>query len=195
MYADDSLVFCDAKVDQIRHLRVILTIFEALSGLHVNWSKSSIIPVSQVPNIQSLANNLGCQVGSLPTKYMGMPLGANGTSIGIWNEVTERCEKKLARWKSQNLSLGGWLTLINSVLEALPTYMMVAFLSKRVTKKIDRMRRDFLWQGNKENNSNHLVKWDVLTLSKKQGGLGMRKLECKIKACYKSGYGGAVMRI
>ena len=36
LYADDSLVFCGAEVSQIRHL----TIFEAISGLHVNWQKS-----------------------------------------------------------------------------------------------------------------------------------------------------------
>lgn len=40
-YADDSLVFCGAEVSRIRHLRAILTIFEAISGLHVNWQKSS----------------------------------------------------------------------------------------------------------------------------------------------------------
>lgn len=60
VYGDDTnfiLFFCD-EVDQISHLRANLTIFEALSGLHVNWSKCSIFPVSQVP----LANNLGCQV-------------------------------------------------------------------------------------------------------------------------------------
>lgn len=33
LYAEDSLIFCEAEVAQIRHLRAILTIFEALSGL------------------------------------------------------------------------------------------------------------------------------------------------------------------
>ena len=62
LYADDSLVFCDVEVTQIRHLRVILTIFEGISGLHVNWHKSCLYPVNQVPNMQTLAENLGCQV-------------------------------------------------------------------------------------------------------------------------------------
>ena len=39
LYADDFLVFCDAEVTQIRHMRAILTIFEGISGLHVNWHK------------------------------------------------------------------------------------------------------------------------------------------------------------
>uniref|UniRef100_A0A0V0GN90 Putative ovule protein n=1 Tax=Solanum chacoense TaxID=4108 RepID=A0A0V0GN90_SOLCH len=40
LYADDSLVFFEAEVPQIRHLRAILTIFEGISRLHVNWHKS-----------------------------------------------------------------------------------------------------------------------------------------------------------
>lgn len=33
---DDSLVLCDADIDQVKHLRTILVVFEAVSGLHVN---------------------------------------------------------------------------------------------------------------------------------------------------------------
>ncbi|XP_059310774.1 uncharacterized protein LOC132062161 [Lycium ferocissimum] len=87
LYADHSLVFCEAKVEQIRHLKAILTIFEAISGLHVNWNKSFLYPVNQVTDLQFLASNLGCQTESLPTKYLGMPLGANHKAQEIWNDV------------------------------------------------------------------------------------------------------------
>ncbi|KAK6780580.1 hypothetical protein RDI58_022764 [Solanum bulbocastanum] len=33
LYADDSLIFCEAEVSQIRHIMAILTIFEGISGL------------------------------------------------------------------------------------------------------------------------------------------------------------------
>ncbi|WMV38581.1 hypothetical protein MTR67_031966 [Solanum verrucosum] len=97
LYADDSLVFCGAEVSQIRHLRAILTIFEAISGLHVNWQKSSLFPVNQVNNMQGLADNLGCQVAFLPTKYLGMPLGAKNKELEVWSEVLERNERKLTK--------------------------------------------------------------------------------------------------
>ena len=38
-YADDTLVFCGAEKKQILILRVIFVIFEALSGLHINWGE------------------------------------------------------------------------------------------------------------------------------------------------------------
>lgn len=73
LYADDSLIFCEAEVSQIRHIRAVLTIFEGVSGFHVNWQKSCLYPVNQVDNMDMLAGNLGCQVAALPTKYLGCP--------------------------------------------------------------------------------------------------------------------------
>ncbi|XP_019253814.1 PREDICTED: uncharacterized protein LOC109232500 [Nicotiana attenuata] len=55
-YADDTLVFCDADRDQVLLLRVIFTLSEAISGLHINWNKSFIYPVNVVMEINSLVN-------------------------------------------------------------------------------------------------------------------------------------------
>nr|XP_016438073.1 PREDICTED: uncharacterized protein LOC107764061 [Nicotiana tabacum] len=120
-YADDTLVFCDAEKEQLRFLRIILVLFEGVSGLHINWRKSNIFPINEVNNMEQLTQILGGEVGSLPTVYLGMPLGARSKSKEIWNSVIEQCEKKLSRWKSQYLSLGGRLVLINSVLDSFPT--------------------------------------------------------------------------
>ena len=120
-----------------------------------------------------LARNLGCQIATLPTRNLGMPLGAQNKEIAVWSEVLARRNKKLASWKSQYLSLGGRLTLVKSVLDALPSYMMSLFpIPKNIVEKINQLRRSFLWNGNKEHKSYHLVKWDTLTLSRKQGGWG-----------------------
>ncbi|CAN4110034.1 unnamed protein product [Withania somnifera] len=120
-----------------------------------------------------LASILGGEVGTLPTTYLEMPLGAKCKSIDIWNNVMEKCEKKLARWKTQYLSLGWRLTLINSVLDALPTYMMTLFpVPARVVSRLDSIRRIFLWHGNKEKKGFHLVKWKAVITSKKMGAWG-----------------------
>ncbi|XP_019257785.1 PREDICTED: uncharacterized protein LOC109236002 [Nicotiana attenuata] len=183
LYADDTLVFCDAKEEELRHLKIILTIFEAVSGLHVNWRKSLIFPVNEVTAIQRLTGVLGCTVGTLPTTYLGLPLGSKNKSLDIWSRVLERCEKRLAKWKSQYISLGGRVTLVNSVLDALPTYMMSLFpIPTKIEKRINVMRRNFIWQGNKEKGGYHLVNWKVLTQAKKSGGLGIRNLRLHNKS-------------
>lgn len=35
-YADDTLILCDADEDQLKILRVVLVLFEGISGLHIN---------------------------------------------------------------------------------------------------------------------------------------------------------------
>ncbi|XP_016464777.1 putative mitochondrial protein AtMg01250 [Nicotiana tabacum] len=45
-YADDTLVFCDAEEEQLRFLRIILVLFEGISGLHINCRKSHIDPIN-----------------------------------------------------------------------------------------------------------------------------------------------------
>lgn len=95
--------------------------------------------------MEQLALILGGEVKTLPTVYLGMPLGAKSKSKEIWNNVIEKCEKKLSRWKSQYLSMGGRPTFINSVLDALPTYMMSLFpIPAGVIQRLDKLRRTFL---------------------------------------------------
>ena len=57
------------------------------------------------------------EFGSLPTIYLGLPLGAKSKSTEIWDRVIKKCEKKLARWKTQYLSLEeDQLSLIQSLM-------------------------------------------------------------------------------
>ena len=55
--------------------------FEAISRLKINPSISDIILVGRVDNVELLAVELGCGVGSLPTTCLGLPLGL---LIGRW---------------------------------------------------------------------------------------------------------------
>ena len=81
--------------------------FEAFSGLRINLSKSEITPLGMVSNVETLAIELGCGIGSLPIAYLGLPLGAPHKSVGAWDFIEERFRKRLASWKRQYISKGG----------------------------------------------------------------------------------------
>lgn len=100
-------------VTDLQYIRVMLVVFEAVSGLKVNWRKSNISPIKEVSSIQTLAGMLGCRVDKLPTVYLGMPLGNRHKDVEIWNSIIEKTMKRLSQWKTQYLSLGGRVTLIN----------------------------------------------------------------------------------
>ena len=83
------------------------------------------------------------------------------------------------------LSIGGRLTLMNATLTAMPMYMMQTFLlPKWVTKKIDQIRRRFLWHGhrNQKTRGMNLIAWEFVIKPKVMGGLGVLDLEILNKA-------------
>ena len=59
LFADDTILFCDASREQILSIRLVLTCFQAFTGLKMNVGKSEIIPIGEVSNIQTLANKQG----------------------------------------------------------------------------------------------------------------------------------------
>jgi len=47
-------MYCDAEESQLKYLRIILFLFEAISGLHIKGRKSLIFPINEVARIQQL---------------------------------------------------------------------------------------------------------------------------------------------
>uniref|UniRef100_A0A2N9J2H5 Reverse transcriptase domain-containing protein n=1 Tax=Fagus sylvatica TaxID=28930 RepID=A0A2N9J2H5_FAGSY len=103
LYADDTILFCDAKMDQLLYIRMVLTCFEAITGLRVNMAKSEMVSVGEVRNISELAEALCCHTSDLPLSYLGMPLGAAHKAVSVWNPILEKMERRLSE-------LGGWRT-------------------------------------------------------------------------------------
>jgi hypothetical protein len=150
-FADDTLIFCDPIVDQIRDLRCLLLCFEAASGLRINLSKSEMVPVGEVGDVEELANILECGVASLPLKYLGLPLGAKYKDAHMWNSIIEKMEVRLAGWKRLCLSKGGRLTLINSTLSSVPTFFSVSLpyssgSGKSFGKTSERLHLGWYWR-------------------------------------------------
>ena len=47
LFADDTILFCDASREQIFCIRLVLTCFQAFTGLKVNVGKSEIVPIER----------------------------------------------------------------------------------------------------------------------------------------------------
>nr|CAN82775.1 hypothetical protein VITISV_000481 [Vitis vinifera] len=183
LFADDTIIFCEARKEQLSALSWILAWFEAASGLRINLDKSIIIPVGEVEDIEEMAVELGCKVGLLPTVYLGLPLGAHHKAVFMWDGVEERMRKRLAQWERQYISKGGRITLIKSTMASLPIYNMSLFrMPKSVANRLEKLQRDFLWGGGSLERKVHLIKWEVVCTQKEKGGLGIRKIDPLNKA-------------
>jgi hypothetical protein len=60
--------------------------------------------------------------------------------------LIDKVAARLPKWRGKLLNAAARLTL-NSVLSAIPIYMLTVFqLGKWAIKRIDKIRRDFLWK-------------------------------------------------
>ena len=49
LFADDTLIFCEASKNQLLHLHWVFMWFEAIFGLKINHEKSELISIRRVP--------------------------------------------------------------------------------------------------------------------------------------------------
>ncbi len=177
LYADNTIIFCDADPEQLLYIRMVLTYFEAVTGLRVNMHKSEMVPVGEVLDLSRLAALLSCKIGSTPLNYLGMPLGAPYKPLSMWDPILEKIKRRLAGWKKLYLSKGGRLTLLKSTLSSMPTYFMSLFpIPIKVARRIELLQRNFLWDGLGDSHNYHLVAWNKVCSPIAHGGLGIRPL-------------------
>jgi hypothetical protein len=183
-YADDTILFMEHNLEKALNMKLILCIFEQLSGLKINFHKSEIFCFGKAKEVENEYKILfGCDIGSLPFRYLGIPIHFRKLKNGEWKPVEDRFEKKLSSWIGKLLSYGDRLILINSVLTSLPMFML-SFLEipVGVRKRLDFFRSRFFWQSDGHKKKYRLTKWNVICRPKEQGGLGVEVLELKNKS-------------
>ena len=125
-FADDKILFSDANYEQILYIWMVLTYFEAVTGLKVRVSWFLVV-FGEVQNRPELADTLWYKIGCLPTTYLGMPLGASFKPKSVWNPIIEKMECRLLGWKKLCLSTRARLMLLKRTFWSLPTYYLSLF--------------------------------------------------------------------
>ena len=74
-YADDTIICIEDDIEKAVNLKLLLYMFEMMSGLKVNFQKSEILAVGGDESVVNKnAEIFNCEVGSFPLKYLGMPV-------------------------------------------------------------------------------------------------------------------------
>ena len=88
---NDTLIFCGKDLEQLQNLKCVLLCFKAVSVLKINLGKP--------PEVEALAQILGCKVSNLPLKQLGLLLGSKFKSKIIRNLILEKMERRLSGQK------------------------------------------------------------------------------------------------
>ncbi|XP_071709331.1 uncharacterized protein [Rutidosis leptorrhynchoides] len=84
-YADDTIFFGEYVRENLKSLLHLLKCFELASGLKINMRKSNLLGVG-IPNdeVKVLADDIGCDMGSFPFKYLGFPISTKIKKNSDW---------------------------------------------------------------------------------------------------------------
>ncbi|XP_028052395.1 uncharacterized protein LOC114256899 [Camellia sinensis] len=175
-FADNTIIFCERDLEEVKNLKGVLRCFEVMSGLKINYHKSVVCGVGfQKEQTKKFAQTLNCLTKRMPFNFLGLPLGANPRRKNIWVPVVEKVKKKLSSWKRKLLSFTDRLSLVKSILSNLPIDFLSLFrMPKGVVRSIVKLQSSFLWGGSENKKKVHLVQWREVTKSKWQRGLGVR---------------------
>ncbi|XP_062188905.1 uncharacterized protein LOC133892218 [Phragmites australis] len=182
-YADDTILFLDHDMIKAKDLKLVLSTFEQLSGLKINFHKSELFCYGAAKDCEQEYTQLfGCKVGGLPFRYLGIPMNHKKLSNKDWAHIEDKFQKKLSSWKGKLFSVGGRLVLINSVLTSLAMFML-SFLEvpRGILQKLDYYRSCFFWQCDDHKKKYRLARWSVLCKPKDFGGLGIQNLDLQNK--------------
>ena len=87
-YADDTIFFGEATMQNVKVLKIILKCFELSSGLKINFAKSQFGAICKSDHSRrEAADFLNSGVLSLPFVYLGIPIGANPRCSAIWDPI------------------------------------------------------------------------------------------------------------
>lgn len=127
--------------------------------------------------MQHLANTFGCQIGTLPFTYVGLPMGITKPRIEDLLPIMDRVERRLSTCSTW-LSYSGRLQMLNSTITPIVTYTLCTTkVPKGFIDNIDRAHKQFLWRGSDGTaKGGNLVAWPTVMKPKEKGALGVINL-------------------
>lgn len=148
LFVDDILLFTNGNLNEIKDLKNILDLFMKATGMQVNYRKPQLIMEGFNRHEKRLITSiLPFDIYSMenPFKYLGFWLKPNAYKKQDCDWLVAKIESKISHWSYKCLSRVGRLTLINSVLQAMPVFWAaLTWVPKGTLDKIRRICSIFL---------------------------------------------------
>jgi hypothetical protein len=129
-------------------------------------------------DLNGLLARLSVARAHFPIKYLGLSLSTRRLRRVDLQPQVDKAASRLSTWYGRNLNQAGRVCLTKAVLSSQPVYLLTVINPpKEILQEIDKIRKCFLWAGDKAFSSGKCkVNWTKTTLSKEYGGLGVLNL-------------------
>ncbi|KAG8381208.1 hypothetical protein BUALT_Bualt06G0098300 [Buddleja alternifolia] len=175
-FADDLILMAKATRKNLSTIKDVLKGFCDASGLIINKAKSKVYfaNCTKRRDKRRITMELGFGCTENLGKYLGVPIIHERVSPGTYRDLIDRVQARLSSWKAKLLNFAGRITLVKSVMAALPVHtMQSAWLPQGTCKHLDKLNRAFLWATDANPRKFHSIKWETVVKKKGEGGLGI----------------------
>lgn len=146
MFADDVMIFFDGSTNSLHGVSECLDDFSSWSGLVVNTEKTELFTSGLSPTDSMAIARFGFPSGTLPVRYLGLPLSSRKLKISEYAPLIAKITTKFRMWASRSLSFSGRLVLLSSVIAGLVSFWISAFvLPKGCIRQIESLCTRFLF--------------------------------------------------
>ncbi|KAK6157019.1 hypothetical protein DH2020_011267 [Rehmannia glutinosa] len=178
-FADDTLLLGQAMIEEARHIRYAINLYERVSGQQINHEKSGIVFCRNVPHelANSISTILGINQVAGHNKYLGLPSISGRNKKELCSNIKDRIWQHIQSWDHHSLSKSGEEILIKSVLQAMPIYVMSCFrFPDTFIAELHSLIGTYWWDRKLGKKKIHWVSWKTLSTVKSAGGLGFKDL-------------------
>ncbi|GJR59889.1 uncharacterized protein Tco_1502051 [Tanacetum coccineum] len=128
-FADDLFLFARGHLDSVSVIMDTLEEFMNVSGLVPSIPKSTTffcnVPIALK---SSILNLVPFAEGTLPVRYLGVPLISSRLLYHDCKVLVEKLESRVNDWRNKFLSLAGRMQLVRSVLSSMHIYWASVFI-------------------------------------------------------------------
>ena len=179
MFADDMNIFTQNREQEWLEIRAILQQFRYLTGLRVNYEKTSIYRLgihSKLAKFYSMKK----LKWSDKINVLGIIITPNTTQMHNLNiePLLEKARNTLESWSVRDLSLIGRILIVNTLIGSLFNYRLAVLkqLSNAHVKTFNSIISNFIWKGKKAK-----IPMKILQGNKDDGGLALIDIQKKIR--------------
>ncbi|XP_055822053.1 uncharacterized protein LOC129890541 [Solanum dulcamara] len=147
-FADDVIIFTATNNFSMTLITKTLKVYETTSGQLINKDKSQfMLPLNTNPDIiDRIGRITGFKCTHGPITYLGCPLYIGRQRIIYYTGMVSKVISKIRGWQNKILSFGGRATLVKSVLQSLPIYLLSAIRPTATTiNQIKSLIANFFW--------------------------------------------------